>query len=194
MRKNNNKPLSLTIVLFCYFSFAHAEEHDWAVTLYSAMLSGDKLFETITFSADYDGRYHFVAAALSRKLGNYDNKIDFELEGQLVRHTGLQRYSEYNAVFIARWHPFPWDNIVDTSFAIGNGLSYATEMPEIELLHHPKSSKFLNYLLLELTFTVPSQSDWHIVTRIHHRSGMFGTFSDVYGASNAWGLGVRYTF
>ena len=70
-----------------------------------------------------------------------------------MHHLGsLQKHMEFNGLIIARWLTFPWDNFVDTNFAVGEGLSLATEVPEIENRNHDDESAILNYLLFELTF------------------------------------------
>ena len=94
------------------------------------------------------------------------------------------------------WLPFPWDNIIDTSFASGAGLSYATKTPEVEEERRGQgqTQKFLTYLMLELTFSLPQTPNWHLVTRIHHRSGAFGLFNGMTGASNGLGFGIKYRF
>ena len=59
-----------------------------------------------------------------------------------------------------------------TTFAVGEGISYATEVPELE--PGEGASQWLNYLLFEVTFALPKYPEWAIVGRIHHRSGFFG--------------------
>jgi hypothetical protein len=95
---------------------------------------------------------------------------------------------------VFRWQPFPWDRYLDTSFAIGEGLSYATDDPEIETEKHDRTSRVLNYLMLELAVAVPQQPRWTLFGRVHHRSGVFGLFDGVTGGSNVVGAGIRYTF
>jgi hypothetical protein len=97
-------------------------------------------------------------------------------------------------VIVLRWLSFCWDRYLDTSLAIGNGISYATKIPEIEARKHEETSNILNYLMIEMDFAVPWQSDWSIFARFHHRSGIFGLINDVSGGSNAVGLGLKYTF
>lgn len=122
----------------------------------------------------------------------------WELEGQIVRHSGMQDHWETNAVVVARWMNFPWDHWLDTRFAFGEGLSYAWQVPELEPRGDEpgegRSNRLLNYLLVELEFVVPGQPEWSAYTRIHHRSGVNGLFGGVQGGSNFVGLGVRYTF
>jgi hypothetical protein len=48
--------------------------------------------------------------------------------------------------------------------------------------------------LFEAAFALPDVPQWELITRIHHRSGTFGLFNGVTGASNAWGVGMRYNF
>jgi hypothetical protein len=48
--------------------------------------------------------------------------------------------------------------------------------------------------MFELAFSHPNIPQWGLVTRLHHRSGAGGLFNDVSGASNAWAIGIRYSF
>jgi hypothetical protein len=166
---------------------------DWSMTLYGARLTGDTLASTLELSATYEDSY-FLAAALSRKIGTLATSVDFEVEGQVVQHFIEQHHQEFNVLIVGRWLPFPWDKYLDTSFAVGNGISYATKTPEIEAREHDETSQFLNYLMFELAFALPDVPQWDLVVRIHHRSGIFGLINDVEGASNAIGFGIRYNF
>jgi hypothetical protein len=74
------------------------------------------------------------------------------------------------------------------------GLSYATSVPKIEAKNHDEAAKFLGALMFELAFSHPRIQHWSLVTRLHHRSGAGGLFSGVHGASNAWAIGIRYSF
>lgn len=166
---------------------------DWSVTFYGARLTGDTLANTLELSATYEDSY-FLAVALSKKIGNLSNYVDFEVEGQVVQHFGEQHHQEFNVLIAGRWLPFPWDKYLDTNFAIGNGMSYATKTPEIEDSEHDETSRFLNYLMFELSFALPDVPQWNLIIRIHHRSGIFGVINDVEGASNAVGFGIHYNF
>ncbi|MBK1729416.1 hypothetical protein CKO14_08500 [Halorhodospira halophila] len=123
--------------------------------------------------------------------------LDWEVEGQLARHTGMQRHGEVNGVLVARWTRFPWDRWLDTRAAFGEGLSWATQEPRIEPRgdkdDDEDSAQLLNYLLLEIEGKPPGR-DWSGFVRIHHRSGVFGLFSGVRGGSNFVGAGVRRYF
>ena len=178
------------IVCFCGPAFA---EKNWAVSVYWARLTGGTIEETLLFDTFFENS-QLLDVALSRKIYKIQAFIDFELEGQVVKHFQDQDHWEFNALIVARWLFFPWDKYLDTSFAVGEGLSYATKNSEIEGKRHDKTSKLLNYLMFEFDFTLPRLPDWSLFTRIHHRSGVFGLFDGMRGASDAWGVGLRYRF
>lgn len=194
MKKRSFVVFALVIYFIIFGSGSNLKaEGYWAITAYGARLTDGDLDDTVTFSSNFEDSY-LLAAALSRKFYTFLDLLDFEMEGQIVRHFEDQDHWEFNGLLVSRWLPFPWDKYIDTSFAIGLGLSYATETPEIEAKNHSDTSQFLAYLLFETAFALPDFPQWSVVARIHHRSGAFGTFNGVNGASNAWGAGIRYSF
>lgn len=169
-----------------------------------------------------------VGKELWRHENNY---LSLEAEGQFVKHWGYEQFScscpacgnpgwdwaeghsyetqnsgyhtheEYNALLILRWLKFPWNRYLVTSFAFGDGLSYATKEPPIEMDQHNKNhgienetSQLLNYMLFELAFALPQYQKFNVIFRIHHRSGIFGLFNGVSGGSNFVGAGMKYNF
>ncbi len=108
----------------------------------------------------------------------------------LTRH-----FEEYVLAVLLRYHTFPWDNYVDTSIAIGEGLSLTSKIPERESQRDQSESRhLLNYLAIEFAFSIPKYPKAGMVYRIHHRSGVFGLFGGVKGASDFYMLGLRYNF
>ncbi len=198
VKKSREKVLIATLIMVATVIFASSpalgdEQKNWAVTVYGAIQTHSDLGGTF-LNPDFDSDYHFLAAAVSRRIGSMTRHIDWEVEGQAVKHFGDQNHMEFNVLLIARWLTFPWDSYLDTSFAVGNGLSYATRTPRIEEIQHDKTHQFLDYMLFELTFSLPQQPRWSMVWRIHHRSGVYGLFNGVHGASNALGVGLKYHF
>lgn len=128
----------------------------------------------------------FVA---SRRIWHYEDMLSVEIEGQIVRHFGGQDNWEFNVPIALRWHPFPWDEWLDTSFAWGIGPSYATEVPEDEVAQHGESAQWLVHWFAELEFG-PPESPWSGIVRLQHRSGAFGAVADD-GGSNVWAVGLR---
>jgi len=181
------------ICIQCLYSGTLFADEPYSVTAYGAVLSGDTLGETFMLAANFDRDYYFAALAVAKKIGQYNKKIDIELEGQIVRHIGQQHFNEYNLLIVGRWW-FSSNSNKKYSLAIGEGLSYVDETSEIEALHHTQTSRLLDYLLFEFTFALPDTRSWYGSIRIHHRSGVYGLFNEVHGASNALGAGVRYQF
>lgn len=170
-------------------------DSDWSATLYGAVLLKGNLSDGSLLYSGLEDSY-LAVLALTRRMASYWDKIDLELEGQIVKHFEEQEHWELNGLGVIRWLPFPWDKYLDTSFASGVGLSYATEIPKVEEERRGdgQTAKLLVYLMLELDVALPDSPHWSVITRIHHRSGAFGLFSGVTGASNAWGFGIKYSF
>lgn len=171
-----------------------AEERLWAVTAYGAVLSSDPIEEVVALEADFDSDYQLAVLALSRRFQEPFQKLDLEGELQLSKHTKGQNHWELNGLLAVRWLPFPWDGRVDTSLAFGAGLSLASMVPPLERENREESSDLLGYLLVELELRPPASERLSLVARLHHRSGAFGTFDGVHGASNALGLGLKFRF
>lgn len=95
-----------------------------------------------------------------------------------------------------RWKMFPWDHYATTTFAIGDGLSYASRIPlrEERDSSNNHAKRLLNFFVVEATFAAPSHPDLEFVLRINHRCGAWGLFGAGNLSSNAVGLGIRYLF
>jgi hypothetical protein len=189
--------LSLALILLILIPLSNATaqttQRDWALTLFLGRLTDADLTNASTFNFSFENAY-FIDLALSRKLYTFKDYFNIEIEGQVAKHFGDQDQWEFDGVAYFRWLLFPWNSYLDTSFAAGAGLSYATPVPEIEEKHYDKTARFLGALMFEFAFSLPSAPQWGLVTRLHHRSGAGGLFSGVHGASNACALGIRYNF
>lgn len=187
----------IAVAVACLFArAAAADDRKWSLTLYGATLVNADLGEIITeFPAETEDSQLFVLA-LAREFATMGPHLRWEVEGQLGKHFGTQNHWELNPLLVLRWVTFPWNRWVDTSAAVGLGVSLATEIPKVEAQRHPGtgSDNLLAYMLFELSLGVPGAQDWNLVARVHHRSGAFGLFNGVNGASNALALGVKYRF
>ena len=98
---------------------------------------------------------------------------------------------------MARWSRFPWSKYVHTTFAIGDGLSYSSEIPSRELDPGKPDGDYhnvLNYIAMEATLSLPKHRDWQLVYRLHHRSGVFGLMGADNEGTTAMQLGIRHYF
>jgi hypothetical protein len=174
---------------------AVAAEHSNAASFYVARTSSVNAWHDLIKEPNH---VEFVdawvaVAALSHVLSpDRDQRLTWEVEGQVGYNFGDQSHWELNAAFGPRWHDFPWSDSVATSAAFLFGLSMASEVPEVEVELEGASEKLLIYWAAELTFG-PPQENWAVLLRLHHRSGAFGLLADD-GGMNAVGLGVRFTF
>ncbi|MBB5514245.1 hypothetical protein FHS89_000243 [Rubricella aquisinus] len=111
--------------------------------------------------------------------------LDFEVEGQVVRHFGRQEHWEVNVPLIGRYQ---FDGVVD-SVAWGIGASYASEEPDFERDRNGNAQRALIYWVAELAFAGPENGPQPVL-RLHHRSNGFGLVGPD-GGSNAIAIGVR---
>jgi hypothetical protein len=139
-------------------------------------------------------RSFFIDLAAGREIWQIMEPLALEVEGQALKHFGMQTHFEFDLALGLRWHAFPWDAYVDTSFAVFNGLSWATQKPQIEIERRRKTAHLLNYVAIEFDFSLPEEPEWALAIRLHHRSGAWGSFDGVYGGSNFFSLGVRHRF
>ena len=175
---------------------AAAAERDLAATLYVAQVSSESGWEYVMVNpigADYVGSY-LVVAALSDTYGRYhDGRLQLEAEGQVAYTFGDEHYWQFNvAPVMARWWQRPWSRGFSTSEAFGLGLSYATELPEIEVELETESKQLLVYWVAEVT-AGPTDGPWALSLRLHHRSVAYGLFGRD-GGMNALGMGLRWRF
>ena len=172
---------------------AIALAQDYALTIYAGRLTTEKWEQAILPGADFADATIVVAAGSWTVARFFDGKLSCELEAQVGKYFGDQDHWEFNLPIIGfRWHRFPWDRYVATSFAWGIGPSYATEIPPIEIETSDSSSRWLIYWYGELTLGPPA-AGWEVMLRLHHRSDGFGTVAED-GGSNAVCGGIRYRF
>jgi hypothetical protein len=173
----------------------HAQETVRAATFYVGRISSANAWHDMIASP---GQTEFVdaylaVAALSREFARQrEGDLTWDVEGQVGYNFGDQSHFEFNGAFGPRWHAFPWSDSVDMSAAFLFGLSYATEVPEVEVELEGSSEKLLLYWCIDLT-AGPPNSDWALSLRLHHRSGGFGLIAED-GGMNALALGVRFGF
>jgi len=164
----------------------------YALSVYGGLMtdnSMDDFLDSFT-GIDFEKSY-LLTLALARRIAAYGNLASFEVEGQVVKHFEQQNHWEFNVLLAVRWEKFYWDKYLDTSFAIGVGPSYATDVPEIEVQRSGESEHLQVYMMVELEFVLPSHPNVAIITRIHHRSNAFGIVAES-GTSNSFALGLKF--
>ena len=165
----------------------------WTLSAYAGPHADDTLTDIATMNATYSDGNYVAVVALAREVYQYKQWVSIEIEGQIGKHFGTDvDYWEFVGLAIGRWHPFPWDRYIDTSFAFGSGISYNTEISPIELLEEEDSKRAIIYLSYELTFGLPQYPRWELMLRIHHRSGAWDLINDA--STNYVCGGIKFSF
>ena len=167
--------------------------YKWFVSIYGGPHTDENLAEIAVLNATYSDDNYVAVGALAREIYRYEQWVSFELEGQVGKHFGSDNdHWEFVGLILGRWHPFPWDKYIDTSFAIGGGLSFFSSISQTELQRDENAQHLLGYLAFEFTFGLPQYPRWNLMFRVHHRSGAKGLIGE--SVSNYSCLGLKYAF
>ncbi|MEM6714722.1 MAG: hypothetical protein AAF827_14775 [Cyanobacteria bacterium P01_D01_bin.6] len=158
----------------------------WRATLWGGIMTNNDFEESLIFQGIEFEDSGLIGGGISRTLTG-GNSIKLEGELQLLQHFGRQDHLEGTAALALRWELSP-----SFSVAVIEGVSYATDIPEIEDDNNTDESQILNYLGLEIEYLYTPK--WGIAGRLHHRSGAFRLFGGAVGGSNAYLLGLRHRF
>jgi len=166
-----------------------------AVTVYAGRITDVPAWHDLVTApqdAGFVDAYVAVIAGSHNFASFREGAFVLEGEGQVGYNFGDQHHWEFNIAAMPRWRKFPWSNRIATTVAFGLGVSWATEIPEVEVALEGESHQLLAYWVIDLTIG-PPRSRWVASIRLHHRSPAFGLFGDD-GGMNAPSLGVRYAF
>ena len=166
--------------------------YKWFLTLFGGPSAQPDLENVFKLNMRFEDDTYIVVAALARQFWRFKNWISSEVEGQTGKYFGDEHQWQFNGLIIGRWHWFPWDEYLDTSIAVGNGLSFNTETSKVEKEDDEEAGQWLNYLMCELTVGLPKYPRWNFAYRIHHRSSIRGLIGN--GASNFVTFGIKYGF
>lgn len=179
------------------------DKYNWAALYYYGVTGSDALGQ-IAEGEFHRWPEHIQSVELTYTLNenNWFRRLVSPLVGvvQISGNATLREGSnehtiyEFSPYIEGRWANFPWNHYVNTSFAIGEGISYDTSIPSLEGKSSSNTKRLLNYLLLEATLAPPSYPRLQLVLRVHHRSGAYGLYHAGNTGSNDLGLGIRYLF
>ncbi len=190
-------PAAVALLLFAGSASAEGEDTGhWGGPLYLSVYSGvasmDPFWQVAGLAGEYIGS-QIVVTALNQTFYT-EERYRWEVETSVGKHFGRQHHWESTVALLFRWTHFIWNDAFPTTFALGEGFSYATRLPAVEVEDHTHTSKLLNHLVVEWTVGLPEWEDWELNFRVHHRSGIYGTIDGVNGGSDFVCLGVRYRF
>lgn len=216
MARNPGKALRLTIltllfgVLLAPAGRAAADDHPSQLTLYLAqgadpnifmifpeMLRGESMMDDSYFAAL--GYFHPLATP-----GGLQKVFDLlrvpntqtGIEALLGKHHGRQHNTEAGAAWQLRFAPLRLP-LLRVRPSVGIGLSYAIGDPAYEdgpRFDPEKRYHLLNFNIYELEWSLAKAPAVSLVTRIHHRSGIWGVIAPPVVGSNFLAVGLRYSF
>jgi hypothetical protein len=153
----------------------------------SALVSG----KNTRFENQYIG-----AISLSKTLWRSErHPLSIEIEGVAAYQSGMHSLGEFGIVPVVRWEGFPWSHQVPTSLRFGPlGLSWTTTVSPLER-SHKGGSQLLNFLIVDLGFSLPGKKDNEIFLRLHHRCSLFNKLNNN-GANGEdfLAVGFRHSF
>ncbi len=177
--------------------------NDCAVAIYGGSYVENSMSDLLLLSPkpptawEYGGDDHLIATAVSREAGRFWNgRFSIEPEAGFGQRIGRQSATElWGAVFF-RYHGFPWDDRLLTTFAVSTGLDWASEVTAVEKerARDGEGSQWMHFFAPEITFALPSHPDAELMLRFHHRSGVFGVVSDAWGGAQYATIGLRLRF
>lgn len=163
----------------------------WLV--YGGQYTDTRFTQILQLRTDFQSS-RIAVAGVTKRLRPMGHAAHFEVEVHAAQHWGMQSHQELNGLVSVRWRRFPWDASLDTSFAFGKGLSFASRHPPLEERpDRPPAVRRQSFMLAEVEFSRPERADLGLFVRIHHRSGVYGLVSDARG-SNFVCLGLRASF
>lgn len=187
---------------------SHSELGPWSAMFYVGETAKEVFIDAITGKFSHYGETIY-AAELAYTLDERNPLRRFlkpifdiiEVAGNLAYRrdrTHNDNVKEANLYLVFRFSRFPWGDYLRNSIAIGDGLSYASHPPFADLepgIPVNENSRFLNYLMIEITFALPKYPELQLVLRSHHRCTAWGTFpGNANSGSTNVGLGIRYYF
>jgi hypothetical protein len=116
------------------------------------------------------------------------------IEVVAVQHWGMQNNFELNVAYALRT-PYARLGPIRTRFGVSLGLSQAFGTPSFEdgpIDDPDRRYRLQNYNAYEFEWTVRDDTPMSLVTRIHHRSGVYGLIAPRRVGSNFVTAGIRY--
>ena len=140
---------------------------------------------------------YLIALTASREVWRTDAlPLSLEIDGMIGHQFGLATLDEIAIAPVLRWSSFPWKEILQTDFRFGPlGFSYTTSVSPLERGIDGNGSRTLNFLLIELDFSLPKMKSKEVFLRLHHRCSIYDLLNN-YGANGEdfAALGYRQHF
>ena len=180
------------------------DRYPWSLLYYYGVTVNNPLIDLLTLPHLKRWPEHIQSLELAYTLSQENAVRRFfnplvgvvQITGNFTKRNGSNEHTiyEFDPSILFRWANFPWNNTINTSFALAEGISYDTSIPFIEKKDNSNTKHLLNFMVVEVTVAYPHYPRLQLVGRIHHRSGAYGLYHAGNTGSNDLSLGVRYLF
>lgn len=181
--KNHLVYIGIILISLIYNKPLLANEKYNSLTFFTGALTTDE----IKFPLPNFEEAAQLGISYNRAIKNFQ-RARIEFDTSIYKHSLNQLNWEISAGILLRYHILK----NKLSFAVGEGLSYASDIPRLEKIRHVNESRLLNLVLIELAYDLDQAHT--VALRWHHRSGVWGLFNDVAGGSNSVQFGFRLKF
>ena len=170
------------------------DKKDWSIGGYAGQYYDTEPAGFTQGKAHYLNQY-IVAITASKTLWRAESlPLALEIDGMLGFQFGLASLQEVAIAPVLRWNGFPWNETLQTGFRFGPvGASYTTAVSPIERGPSGDGSHILNFLMIELDFSLPDNKSKEVFLRLHHRCSLYDLLNN-YGANGEdfFALGYRH--
>lgn len=182
MRTLKLLPLFLSAGLMLPASVS-CQERDWSIGAYGGRYYDTEPAGFVQGRAGYLNQY-MVALTASKTIWRAQEwPLTLEIDGMIGHQYGVATMQEFAIAPVLRWSGFPWNDTLPTSFRAGPiGYSYTTIVSPLERGPTGEGSRHLNFLMLELAFSLPRNSAHEVFMRLHHRCSIYDLLNN-YGAN-----------
>lgn len=137
--------------------------------------------------------HYLVALTASKTLWrSSEMPLALEVDGVIGHQFGKTTLQEVAVAPVLRWSGFPWNAALPTALRVGPlGLSYTTDISPLERGVDNQGGRLLNFLMIELAFTLPQQRSDEVFVRLHHRCSVYDLLNN-YGANGEDFLTLGY--
>jgi hypothetical protein len=164
----------LLSVLLLVPASAVCKELDWSIGGYAGKYYDTEPAGFSQGKANYLDQY-IVAITASKTVWRAESwPLALEIDGMMGYQFGLASLQEIAIAPVVRWNGFPWNEILQTGFRFGPvGASYTSAVSPIERGPSGDGSHILNFLLIELDFSLPEIKSNEVFFRLHHRCSLY---------------------
>jgi len=168
------------------------DELDWSIGGYVGQYYDSEPAGIIRGNGNFLDQY-IVALTASRSVWRSQSlPLSLEIDGMIGHQFGLASLNEIAIAPVLRWSSFPWNETLQTDFRFGPlGVSYTTTVSPLEQGPDGSGSQTLNFLLIELAFSLPRKKSEEVFVRLHHRCNIYDLLNN-YGANGEDFLALGY--